>query len=441
MRRALLLLLSMLLSTAAYAGDKVYNAETAMLANGMQVVVIPVHRTPAVTHMVWYRVGAGEEPTGTSGSAHFLEHLMFKGTPNVPAGKFSETVQRMGGNDNAFTSWDYTAFFQTVPKEKLPDVMRMEAERMNDLTPKITDVYAERQVVIEERRQTTDGDPGAMLGERMRNVLFPNHPYGRPILGWMPEMQRLTWVDSLAFYKKWYAPNNATLVISGDTTLADVLPLAEATYGKLAREDVPMRARPISPKLDGDVRVTFARDDIRQPEWMYMVRAPSVRQNGRDALALSLLEDVLGGTTGTLYQQLVVKDKMATGIDVSYSGDAWDDGTFTIYATPAAGVSLDKIAISVRRVLEDVAAKGITADELKKSVTRLKDDAVYARDSLAGPAMNVGAALVTGISLNDIETWPAQLDTVTPAEVLDALKRDVLAQNGVTGWLMPKGGK
>lgn len=437
-RPALVLLASLLCLSSAQAADKVYNAQTAELANGMQVVVIPVHRTPALTHMVWYRVGAGDEPWGVSGTAHFLEHLMFKGTLAVSAGKFSETVQRMGGNDNAFTAWDYTAYFQTVPKEKLADVMRMESERMNDLTPKLADVYSEKQVVMEERRQTTESDPGAILSERMRQALFPNHPYGRPIIGWMPEMQALTWVDSLAFYKKWYAPNNAILVISGDTTLAEVLPLAEATYGKLEREDVPMRARPVAPVLDGDVRITLSRPDVRQPEWTYMVRVPSERQNPDASLALSLLVDTLEGATGRLYKKLVVQDKIATGVDIGYDPHAWDDAVLGIYATPADGVSLEAMGTAVKSALAEIAAGGISADELEKSVARLTDESVFARDSLAGPAMTVGYSLASGATLEGIEIWPARLAAVTPGAVTDALSRYVLAPAGVTGWLLPE---
>lgn len=436
--RLLFLTLCLVAPLNAFAADRVYNTETAMLDNGMQVVVIPIHRTPAVTHMVWYKAGAGEEPWGQSGIAHFMEHLMFKGSALVPEGEFSKRVQRMGGNDNAFTSWDYTAFFQTVPKEKLIDVMRMESDRMNNLTPKIDSVLSEKQVVIEERRQTTDSDPSTLLNERMRNVLFPNHPYGRPVLGWMPEMQTLKWVNALVFYKKWYAPENAVLVISGDTTLAEALPLANETYGKLPREYPPERARPVSPEQPGDVTVTFAREDVRQPVWARMLRVPSAHQDSKQSLALEVLEDLLGGSTGRLYQTLVVKDKIATTIGVNYSPYAWDDATFSFSGAPAAGVSMDKLASAVDGVLKDAASKGFTDKEVKDSIARLQDEAVYARDSLSGPAMEVGYALATGISLEDAETWPTRLESVTPAQVLAVLKEKILNRKGATGWLLPK---
>lgn len=436
--RFLLLAALLLACVPASAADRVYNAQVGRLDNGMIIVVVPVHRTPAVTHMIWYKAGAGEEPWGQSGIAHFLEHLMFKGTPGIAPGQFSKMIQRMGGNDNAFTSWDYTAFFQTVPRERLGDVMKMEAERMNDLTPKIDDIFSEKQVVIEERNQTLDGDPGALLGERMRNVLFPNHPYGKPILGWSPEMRTLKWVDCLVFYKKFYAPDNAILVVSGDTTLAEVLPLAQATYGRLPSEGATLRNRPVSPKIEGDVKVTYAREDVRQPMWQFMFRVPGVRENPKAALTLELLEDLLGGSTGRLYRQLVIRDKLATNVGVAYNPYAWDDGSWGFYAVPAQGVSMDKVASAVDKVLKDAADKGFTAEEVKSSVARLQDEAVYARDSLSGPAMSIGYAMAVGVPLEDIETWPSRLEALTAGDAGEALKTYVLNQKGVTGWLLPK---
>jgi zinc protease len=438
MLRVLIACVFTLLAGHTFAAEKVYNAQTATLQNGMQIVVVPVHRAPAVTHMVWYKAGAADEPWGISGTAHFMEHLMFKGTPQVPSGEFSARVQRMGGNDNAFTSHDYTAYFQSVPVEKLGDVMRMEAGRMNDLTPKLSDIFSEKNVVMEERRQTTESNPAALLGEQMRQALFPNHQYGRPVIGWMREIESLKWIDALVFYRQWYAPNNAVLVISGDVTLAQVLPMAQATYGRLKREDVPARVRPVSPVLDGDVRVTLKRADVREPQWVRMIRVPSARQDIKVSQQLSLLEDVLGGPTGLLYQRLVVAQKLATEIDVAYSPLAIDDASFAFYATPAAGVTLDKLEQGVEMILADIAAKGFTDAVIQKSVMRMQDAAVYERDSLAGPAMNIGYALATGVTLDDVETWPYQLEAVKPADVQGALQIYILSQKGVTGRLEPQ---
>jgi len=426
------------LTSGAYASDKVYNAQTATLDNGMQVVVVPIHRTPAITHMVWYRAGAGEETAEAKGVAHFLEHLMFKGTPKIPSGEFSEIIQQMGGNDNAFTSWDYTAYFQTVPKDKLADVMRMESERMNHMMPPFKEIVSEKEVVIEERRQNVESAPGAQLGEKMRAILFKGHPYANPILGTMDQMQKLKWVDGLAFYKKWYAPNNAILVISGDVTMDEVLPLAQAIYGALPREDVPVRARPVMAGLESRPVVKYARADVKQPMWEYMVRVPSAHQNPADSLALDVLADLLAGATGNLYQELVVKEKIATSINAGYDSTALDDGSFMVYAVPADGVSMDKLGHEVMRVLNDLGKTGFTPAEVENSIQRQKDEAVYALDSLAGPAMSIGYALASGENLDDVETWLARLESVTADQVKTVLGTYVLKRNGVTGWLLPE---
>ncbi|MCB1539030.1 MAG: insulinase family protein [Rhodospirillales bacterium] len=420
---------------SALAG--VYNAQTATLKNGMQVVVIPNHRTPALTHMIWYKSGAGDEPIGVSGTAHFMEHLMFKGTPTLGPGKFSETVQRMGGEDNAFTSWDYTAYHETVPKDRLGDVMRMEADRMKNLTPTLPDILHEKQVVMEERRQNVESDPGVLLRERMNNVLFPNHPYGRPVIGWMPEMQGLRWVDALTFYKKWYAPDNAILVVSGDTTLDQVLPLAEATYGKIPAQTLPHKGRPVSPVLEGEIAVIVQREDIRQPSWQRELRVPSAPENPDAALRLELLEDLFGGDTGRLYRELVVKQKIATDVDVSYNPYARDDGTWLVYATPAPGVDMQKLAGAVNAVFENASVNGFTPQEVRAAITRMQDDAVYARDSLAGPAMRVGEALAVGVKLDDIESWPDRLEKLTPIDAQAALNTYIAGKLGVSGFMIP----
>jgi zinc protease len=415
-----------------------YNAQTATLDNGMEVVVVPIHRTPAITHMVWYKAGAGEETLEGKGVAHFLEHLMFKGTPQIPTGQFSEKIQQMGGNDNAFTSWDYTAYFQTVPKDKLADVMRMESERMNDITPAFKEILSEKEVVIEERRQNVESDPGATLGEMMRDKLFAGHPYGNPILGRMEQMKTLSWINCLQFYRKWYAPNNAILIVSGDVTLDDVLLAANATYGKLPREVVPARARTAVAELKDKPTVTYTRPDVRQPMWEYMVHAPSAVQKPADSLALDVLADLLAGATGNLYQELVVKNKIATSINAGYGGTAVDDGVFMVYATPVDGVSMEKLGAEVHRVLKSIGETGFTADEVKNSIQRQQDEAVYALDSLSGPAMQIGYALASGENLNDIETWPTRLESVTPDQVKAVLNKYVLGANGVTGLLLPQ---
>lgn len=421
----------------AFAG--VYDAQEATLDNGMQVVVIPVHRTPAVTHMVWYKNGAADEPYGQSGVAHFLEHLMFKGSLLVKPGEFSRIIKKYGGNDNAFTSWDYTAYFQTVPVAKLEAVMRMEADRMANLNPPLEQVTSERAVVIEERRQTVENDPVSLMDEQLRADLFVNHPYGRPILGWAGEMAQLEWTREKAYYDSWYAPNNAILVISGDTTLEQVLPMAKAIYGSIKRKDVPARMRPAVPDHTVAKHVVLESAAVQQAGFTRMMRVPSYGQNKQESLALTVLDDVLSGATGRLYREIVVTRKLASNIGAGYSPRAIDDGTFTISADPVEGVTLEQLEKAVDETLAAIAANGIGEDEIRTAIGRMQDSADYTRDSLSGPAMEVGYGLVTGVPLADLETWPELLNGVDAKQVQAVLKKYVIDAPGrrVTGYLLP----
>ena len=241
-----------------------FNSRTATLANGLEVVVISDHRAPVVTHMIWYRVGAADDPPGKSGLAHFLEHLMFKGTPDAPGDTFSALVAGRGGAENAFTSLDYTAYFQTIPVQQLDDVMRLEADRMVNLVLTEDAVALEREVILEERRSRTDNDPSALLGEQMGATLYLAHPYRIPVIGWEHEMRELALDDARAFYERHYVPSNAVLVVAGDVTLAEVLPLAEAHYGAIPAGARPPRDRAQEPPQRANRRVEF-RDPARHP--------------------------------------------------------------------------------------------------------------------------------------------------------------------------------
>lgn len=403
---------------------KVFNAETFTLQNGMQVVVIPNHRVPVITHMVWYKVGAADDPVGKTGIAHFLEHLMFKGSGDIASGDFSKIVRALGGNDNAFTSQDYTAYFQSISVDHLEKVMEMEAGRMRGLHPPLAEVESERQVIIEERRQRIENDPRSALSEQMRFVLFPNHPYGNPNIGWHSEMAGLSWDDAKAVYDTWYAPNNAILVIAGDVTAEQVKPLAEKIYGALKPEIVPERRRREIPPLPGDAQIVMHHPTFRQPIWMQMMRAPSAHQNKSDALALQVLEEILdGGAATRFYKHLVVEQKVATSVDFSYYSDAWDDGSISIAAVPADGHTIPEVEKAVQDELRALIRDGVTDTELAEAKIRMKDAADYARDSVTGPAMVIGTALATGETLDDIEYWPYDIDGVTATQVQDVAKR------------------
>lgn len=403
---------------------KVFNAESFTLQNGMQVVVIPNHRVPVITHMVWYRVGAADDPVGSSGIAHFLEHLMFKGTDTLAPGEFSKIIRGLGGNDNAFTSQDYTAYFQSISVEHLERVMTMEASRMRGMNPPLAEVDSERQVIIEERRERVENDPRSYLAEQMRYALFPNHPYGTPIIGWHSEMATLAWDKVKSVYDTWYAPNNAILVIAGDITAEKLKPLAEKIYGPLKPETVPERKWRTLPPLPGEYRVNMTHPTFRQPLWQRYYRAPSYRQNKQDSLALQVLENILAGGAATrLYKSLVVDQKIATSVSLGYQSEAWEDTTISIGAIPADGKTMDELENAIEEQLRAVIRDGVTDVELAEAKTRMKDAADYARDSLTGPAMVIGAALVTGGTLDDVEYWPYDIEGVTAAQVQDVAKR------------------
>ncbi len=427
--------------------EKTFNAEHFTLSNGMDVIVIPNHRTPVVTHMMWYKVGAADEKPGLSGMAHYFEHLMFKGTPAMAPGAYSKRVRVLGGNDNAFTGQDFTAYYATVSTDNMEEVMRMEADRMQNLNPPPEHFASEKAVVLEERRQRTDNDPRAQFGEQLQTMIYTNHPYGKPVIGWMDEIQLYEWPHVKQFYDAWYAPNNAILVVSGDMTAARLKPLAEKIYGVIPRKDLPLRTRPSIPPAIGSASLRMEHPAIHEPVWQSVYLAPSFSKNKKDALALQVLEEVMdGGPTTRLYDSLVVKQKKAVSVNLSYNGTALDYGSITLSGIPAAGVSLETLESLVETEIRNVIEKGVSAQEVNEAISRLAAEAVYARDSLSGPAMLVGYALTTGSTLDDIENWPQDILTVTTEDVqrvaatyLDPAKPWL--RPAVTGYLLPEGNK
>lgn len=449
MRLILSVIVALLIAVSpAWAQDtartKTFGAESFTLQNGMRVVVIPNRRVPVVTHMVWYGVGAADEPPGLSGIAHFVEHLMFKGTETVPPGEFSKRVRALGGNDNAFTAQDITAYFQSIAVEHLETVMRMEADRMTGLIFPSDQVDSERLVVLEERRMRTDNDPAGYFSEQIRTALFPNHPYGNPVIGWLHEMESLDRDNVMAFYKKWYAPNNAILVVSGDVTAAQLKPLAEKIYGVIPARDVPERKWTQVPPLLGEPRLVMRHAVIRQPTLQRLYRVPSAKDNKPDSLALEVLASIVGdGAAARFYKALVVDGKMATGARFVYESSALSDSTLSLSATPAQGVTLEVLEAAIDDELRKLVKDGVTPQEMAEAKTRLMDASIFARDSLQGPAMTFGYGLMTGSTIDDIEYWPYDIEAVTAEQVNDAARRFLDPDNTgtrphVTGYMLPK---
>jgi zinc protease len=426
------------------ASAKVFSPTVFKLANGLELVVVEDHLAPVVTQMVWYRTGAADEDAGHSGIAHFLEHLMFKGTPTVPAGDFSKIVARNGGEDNAFTYYDYTAYFQTIRADRLELIMKLEADRMQNLSLADDQVYPERDVIVEERRQRIDGSPAARLVEALRYSLLTNSPYGRPAIGWKQEMEQLTTADAVAWYKKWYTPSNAILIVVGDVKPDDVKALADKYYGVIPSHPVPERIRPqIAPLGGAERRITLRDANIHQPDFIRMYVAPNYSAKTRkQALALEVFDVIFGtGTTSRLYQALAVKLKVATGASSSYDDTAIDPIAYDVSATPAPGKDIADVEKGVDMVIQTLLKSGVTDTEVADAKTRLEAQAILARDSLSGPAHSIGEALATGQTIDDVENWPDNIASVTTADVNEAM-RAVLGPNGAsaTGWLLPAEG-
>jgi len=411
------------------------------LENGMDVVVIPDHRAPVVTHMVWYRVGAADEKRGTSGIAHFLEHLMFKSTDKIPVGEFSKIVGRLGGQDNAFTGHDATAYFQRVAKDRLGKMMEMEADRMVNLRLDEKEVLTERDVILEERRSRIDNNPSAILDEQMNAALYLNDPYGTPVIGWYHEMQKLSRQDALTFYKHYYAPNNAILVVSGDVTDDEVRKLAEATYGKIpANPDVsPVRVRPSDPPP-----LAARRLELKDPRagnfslQRYYITPSYVTAKPGEAEALDLLMKIAGsGSTSRIYKKLVVESKLASSAGGDYSGYGLDGGTISLYAVAADGVPLPKVEAMIDDVLADIVKNGVTAAELTRAKSSYLADYIYDSDNQATLARRYGWNLAVGRTVADVEAWPEAISKVTADDVKKAAAQYLDIRDSVTGYLIP----
>jgi zinc protease len=437
---ALVVLLAVIRPGAAQdAASLRFGAEGFTLANGLQVVVIPNHRATVVTQMVWYKAGGADEPLGKSGIAHFLEHLMFRGTKDVPPGMFSRLVAENGGRDNAFTAEDYTAYHQTVAVDRLQLVMKLEADRMANLV--ITDavVLPEREVIIEERRSRIDNSPAALLNEQVNTAIYLHHPYRIPTIGWEHEMQQLSTQDAVNFYRTWYAPNNAVLVVAGDVTVAQVKPLAEQYYGPIPAKAVPPRNRVSEPPKVATTRLESRSSRVTQANWTHSYLAPSYTGGEtKHAYALQVLAQIIGdGPTSRLHRSLVLGQTIAQSAGAYYDPGSIDLTTFGFYARPRDDVSVETIETAVEAEIGNLLANGVTREETERAKSRMVAAAVYARDSLSGPANIFGAALATGRSIEDVETWPEHIAKVTVDEVNDAAKYVVRENVAVTGVLLP----
>src|SRR5712672_3461216 len=442
-RLAASLFVTLVLSASGALAQTTVTSEppaTFTLPNGLQVLVIQDHRTPVVTQMVWYKVGSADETPGKSGLAHFLEHLMFKGTSKHPVGEFSQTVLKVGGNENAFTSVDYTGYFQRVPREQLGKMMEFEADRMTGLILKDENVLPERDVVLEEFNMRVANNPEARLTEQMMAALYLNHPYGRPVIGWRQEIEKLGREDALAFYKRFYAPNNATLVIAGDVEAKDVHAMAERTFGAVAPQPAiaPKRLRPQEPTPAAPRTVTLSDPRVEQTSVRryYLVPSAATAAAG-ESPALDVLAQLMGGGSNSyLYRALVIDRPLAVSAGAGYQGTALDPTQFMISASPKPGVEFSQVEQTIDGVISDLAQNPVRAEDLERVKTQLIAEALHAQDNPATRARWYGGALTSRLSIDDIRSWPDRIRAVTADQIRDAAQKWLDKKRSVTGYLI-----
>ena len=420
MRHLLLIALAPWLLTPALA-----NPYEMTLSNGLRIIVKEDRRAPTAAQMVWYRIGSMDEVDGASGVAHVLEHMMFKGTPSVGPGEFNKLVAAAGGRDNAFTSRDYTAYFQQVPNEKLPEMMRLEADRMRHLNVDPKEFAQEIKVVMEERRMRTDDNPQSKLFEQMNAVAFQAHPYRRPIIGWMSDLENMSAADAKAWYDTWYVPNNAYVVIVGDVNHKEVFALAEKYYGALEGRALPARKPQVEPAQDGARRVNV-KAPAELPVLIMGYKAPALRDADKDSdpYALSMLAAVLDGHSAARFnKKLVREDKVALSIGIDYDATARGPGMIYLYGSPSEGRTVVDLEAALRSEIARVQNEGVSEQELKRAKAQLLAAEVYKLDSMFGQAMEIGQTESAGIPYQKTGRMLEKLQAVSAAEIQAVAKK------------------
>ena len=430
-----LIFLFLLFSTNVFA-KKIFNAKSFELRNGLKVIVIENKRAPVIAQMLWYNFGSGVEENGKSGLAHFMEHLMFKGTKKFPDSYYSDFISKIGGSENAFTSYDYTAYYQVFPKYELEKIMQMESDRMVNLTLTKENVEIEKKVILEERFQRVESDPSAKLDESMRSILFPNHYYGRPIIGWKHEIENLGFDDVINFYKKYYIPNNATLVLSGDVDFENVKKLSKKYFGKRKKGTPLIYENIIDPKLETSVMVKMRHPTVKQNIWKKFYRVISYKSSIRESLALEIgLKILASGSSSILYENLVNKKKVFSAVGGYYQGLTRGEGSVYFYAIPNKEIEFEKIDKIINDEIDTILKKGISKKRFEIEKKKFIFDSIYERDGVLNPAQSVGEAITIGIQLDDLESLNNKIVNVSLQDVSTALKKFSNNNNFVIGEL------
>jgi len=397
------------------------------LSNGLRVVVSEDHRAPVLVQQVWYRAGSMDERTGKTGVAHVLEHMMFKGTKAVPVGEFSKRIAAAGGRENAFTNYDYTAYFQQLHKSKLPLAMQLESDRMQNLQLTPAEFNKEIKVVMEERRMRTDDEPHAVMQESLMAAAYQEHPYQHPVIGWMSDLEAMTAKDAQEWYKTWYAPNNAVLVVAGDVKASEVFALAERYYGKIPVHSLPVRRNYIEPPQMGIKRITV-KAPAQLPHIIMSYHAPTLHDAERDSVpyALEVLAGILDGNeTSRLNKSLVREQQVASEVGAGYDSTSRGPGMFTLEGTPSEGKTVADLEAALREQMAKLIRDGVSAEELQRIKAQVIANEVYKRDSVFYQAMQIGQMESIGLSYKAIPVMLKKIQEVTAEQVQQAA-RDIL---------------
>ncbi len=428
--------LTLVLLSFDLKSKKIFNANSFKLNNGLKLVVVENPRAPVVAQMIWYNFGSSVEKRGKSGLAHFMEHLMFKGTKKFPKDYFSNFLSKIGGSENAFTSYDYTAYYQIFPSQHAEKIIQLEADRMKNLTLNKKNVEIEKKVILEERFQRIESDPSAQLDESMRSILFPNNYYGRPIIGWKHEIEELTYEDVINFYDEFYSPDNAVLVLSGDIKFSEAKKLVKKYYGDLKTKNVEEQPYLRDPEFKTSTSVELKNNNVKQKIWKRIYRAKSYNDSILEALALDLGMKILaGGTSSILYEEFVNKQKIFSMVGGFYQGLSKGDGYIYMYAIPNIEIEESEINQKLEDYISESIDKKVTLEKLDLEKKKYFYDSIYGMDGILKPAEIIGEALTIGLELDDIENWNKKLDKITLDMVVKELKEFSNNKNFVTGSL------
>lgn len=416
-----------LLAATAFANQDITTSNTHeyVLENGLKLIVREDHRAPVAVTMVWYKVGSVDEPRGKGGLSHMLEHMMFKGTPTLKPNEHSTIIANLGGKDNAFTSYDYTAYFEILPSWELETSLRLESDRMQNLVLKEEDFAPERQVVAEERRQRTDSNPQALFFEAFNATIWTTNAYRNPIIGWMPEIQSWTLQDLQSWYNEFYKPNNATVVIVGDVDADKTHALVQQYFGSIPRGE----------KITREINFEVPQNDTKYidmatpanlPVLFMAYKVPSINstENKQEAYSLLLASEILSGSNTARLPKKMVRETQ-TSLDASsyYNEGARYDTSFFLSAVPAEGVELETLEAELKKEIKALQTTLVTQEELDKILTAYRASQIFSKDSIYSQAMAIGAAETTGEGWKNRENLVSYLETVTPEEIQNVAQK------------------